>query len=61
MARFASIRADLRRRGRMIADFDIVIASTAIERNLMLLTRNQRHFERIPELRFLTPDEVLKG
>jgi tRNA(fMet)-specific endonuclease VapC len=61
MARFASIRAELGREGRMIADFDIVIVCTAMERGLALLSRNRKHFERIPELRFVTPDDVLKG
>jgi tRNA(fMet)-specific endonuclease VapC len=61
MTRFASVRAELRREGRMVADFDIVIACTAMERGLALLSRNRKHFERIPELRFVTPDDVLKG
>jgi tRNA(fMet)-specific endonuclease VapC len=61
MIRFGRIRANLRDTGQLIGDFDIVIAATAIENDLVLITRNRSHFERIPELRFLTPDEVLKG
>jgi tRNA(fMet)-specific endonuclease VapC len=61
MIRFGRIRANLRQTGQLIGDFDIVIAATAIENDLVLITRNRSHFERIPELRFLTPDEVLKG
>jgi predicted nucleic acid-binding protein len=30
---------------------DAIIAATALEHDLMLLTRNRRHFERIPDLR----------
>ncbi len=60
MRRFSQVRADLRARGLLIADFDIVIAATAIEHNLMLVTRNKRHFERIPNLRFTSPKAMLE-
>lgn len=56
MSRFAEIRAHLRRRGQMISDFDIIIGSTALEHDLTVLTRNIRHFQRIPDLRIYTPD-----
>jgi predicted nucleic acid-binding protein len=49
--RFARMRSDLRRLGRLIADMDLLIAATAIEEDLVFVTRNQRHFERITELR----------
>ena len=52
---FARIRAALRRRGQMISDFDILIASTALQYELTLLTRNTRHFARIPNLRLYLP------
>jgi tRNA(fMet)-specific endonuclease VapC len=48
---FARTRSDLRRSGQLIADLDLLIAATAIHHNMALLTRNFRHFERIPELR----------
>jgi tRNA(fMet)-specific endonuclease VapC len=51
MERFAFIRADLRRRGQLIPDLDLLIAATALHHDLTLLTRNVRHFDRIPELR----------
>lgn len=50
METFARIRADLRGSGRLISDLDILIAATAIHHDLTLITRNLRHFERIPEL-----------
>ncbi|MGH2616756.1 MAG: type II toxin-antitoxin system VapC family toxin, partial [Thermomicrobiales bacterium] len=50
MERFASIRAALRRRGQLIPDLDLLIAATAIHHDLTLLTRNVRHFARIPGL-----------
>lgn len=51
MVRFAEIRAFLRRRGQLISDFDILLAATALDRDLTVLTFNTRHFERIPDLR----------
>jgi len=48
--RFAELRALLRRRGDRIADFDLLIAATALHHNLTLLTFNLRHFQRVPGL-----------
>lgn len=53
--RFARIRAELRRRGQLIPDFDLLIAATAIHHELILLTRNVRHFERVSELKLYEP------
>ncbi|HLZ09723.1 MAG TPA: type II toxin-antitoxin system VapC family toxin [Chloroflexota bacterium] len=50
LRRFARIRGELRRRGQLIGDADILIAATAIHNNLILVTRNTRHFERISDL-----------
>lgn len=47
---FSRIRGDLKSRGRLIADFDLLIASTAIYYNLILVTRNIGDFGRIPNL-----------
>jgi tRNA(fMet)-specific endonuclease VapC len=49
--RFARLRAELRRQGRLIPDMDLLIAATALEEDLTLVTRNVRHFERIAGLR----------
>ncbi len=51
LRRFAGIRGDLRRRGQIIGDPDILIAATALQHDLVLVTRNRRDFERIPDLR----------
>lgn len=51
MRRFGRLRGDLRRSGQSIGDPDILIAATAIEHKLILLTRNRKDFERIPRLR----------
>jgi predicted nucleic acid-binding protein len=49
--RFARLRGQLRQRGRLIGDLDLLIAATALEHDLVLVTRNRRHFDRIPDLR----------
>jgi predicted nucleic acid-binding protein len=54
--RFARMRASLRRQGQPIPDMDLFIAATALEDDLILITRNVRHFERVPELRIYQPD-----
>jgi tRNA(fMet)-specific endonuclease VapC len=48
---FASVRSDLRRAGNLIPDMDLLIAATALHHDLALLTRNVRHFGRVPRLR----------
>jgi tRNA(fMet)-specific endonuclease VapC len=51
MHTFAKTRAKLRRSGNIIPDMDLLIAATARTFDLTLLTRNIRHFERIPDLK----------
>jgi tRNA(fMet)-specific endonuclease VapC len=47
---FAEIRGHLRRTGQIIGDLDILIGVTAVEHGLTIVTRNVRHFERIPNI-----------
>lgn len=47
---FGEIKAALSRRGEPIDDFDIAIASVALERGARVATRNVRHFGRIEGL-----------
>lgn len=47
---FGGIKANLRRNGQMIEDFDILIASIALANDCVLVTNNIRHFERIDNL-----------
>lgn len=51
VARFARERAALRAQGLLIPDLDLLIAATALTHDLTLVTRNTRHFRRIPALR----------
>ena len=50
MRRFAQIRGQLRAQGNLITDRDLLIAVTAIHHELTLVTRNTRHFQRVPGL-----------
>ena len=51
MQHFARIRGDLRRTGKIIGDFDILIAATAIQHHLTLVTRNVKDYQRIRDLK----------
>lgn len=51
MRQFARIRGDLRSKGQLFGDPDLLIAATAMHHDLTLLTHNSRHFARIPGLR----------
>ncbi len=46
----------IKEHGNLIPDFDILIAATAVEHDLTLLTFNQRHSARIPGLRLFQQD-----
>jgi tRNA(fMet)-specific endonuclease VapC len=50
MRRFAQLRGQLRAAGNIISDFDLLIAATAIHNNLALVSRNKKHFQRVPGL-----------
>ncbi len=49
--RFADLRGRLRRQGQLLDNLDLLIASTAMQHDLVLLTRNSSHFARIEGLR----------
>jgi predicted nucleic acid-binding protein len=51
---FGRERGGLRKGGRTIGDFDLLIASTCLDYNLTLLTNNITHFERIEGLKTLS-------
>lgn len=46
----AQIRAILKSQGQPIGAYDILIAATALQHNLLMITANQREFDRVPNL-----------
>ncbi|MBO4318964.1 MAG: type II toxin-antitoxin system VapC family toxin [Treponema sp.] len=48
---FADIKAKMFEKGIRIEDLDLLIASTAIYNELILVTNNTKHFENIPNLK----------
>jgi tRNA(fMet)-specific endonuclease VapC len=50
METFGEIKAKLQRTGNMVIDLDLIIASTALSMNYILVTNNEKHFDRIPGL-----------
>jgi predicted nucleic acid-binding protein len=48
---FAKEKARLKKSGNMLADMDLMIASIAIANDMILVTNNTRHFDRIKNLK----------
>ncbi len=44
---FATEKARLRKLGNLIDDFDLLIGCTAVENDMILVTNNTKHFQRI--------------
>ena len=55
---FAVVRSGLKRQGMLLPAQDLLIAATAIQHDLILVTRNQRHFNRIDGLQVASPDDL---
>ncbi len=48
--RYGEVRAELERRGTLIGDADLRIASIALTHDLTVVTANVRHFQKVPGL-----------
>jgi predicted nucleic acid-binding protein len=48
--RYGEVRAELERSGTPIGDADLRIAAIALSHHLKVVTGNERHFQRVPEL-----------
>jgi predicted nucleic acid-binding protein len=59
--RGADLFTALRRRGITVDNEDLIIAATALERDLAVLTENTRHFEMFPEVRLVVPEAPAAG
>lgn len=51
---FGKERGKLRQRGKLVSDFDLLIASTCLYYNLPLLTNNRKHYETVEGLKILS-------
>jgi tRNA(fMet)-specific endonuclease VapC len=49
--KFGELKAELRKTGQPVADFDLLIASIALTKAYTLVTNNTRHYSRISELK----------
>ncbi len=47
---YGEVRSDLQKKGEIINELDIFIATIAIEKDLPIITRNTKHFDRIMKL-----------
>jgi len=50
---FANEKARLKKEGRIIDDFDLLIGSSAIANDLTLITNNEKHFARLTGIKML--------
>ena len=50
---FGRIRANLKKKGTIIEDLDILLAATCLVHNLTLVTYNPKHFKRVENLKVL--------
>lgn len=57
LKRFGELKAEFRRTGQPVADFDLLIASIALTEGSILITNNIRHYDRIPGLQIETWNE----
>ena len=48
METFASLKGGLETQGTRVADFDLIIAATALHLSYTIVTNNERHFRSIP-------------
>lgn len=51
---FGRERGKLRKQGRTVSDFDLLIASTCLHYDLTLLSNNQKHYELVEGLNLLS-------
>ena len=52
---FGKIKSELRKKGKIIGDFDITIASIAMAHRFVLWTNNTKHYKNITGLRLENP------
>ncbi|MEY2976764.1 MAG: PIN domain-containing protein [Prochlorotrichaceae cyanobacterium] len=55
---FGRLKASLRQQGQIVDDFDLLIASFAIDYDRILFTNNIRHYKNIPGLTYQSVDDM---
>ena len=53
METFGDLKATLEKAGTTLDDMDLLIASTALTHNLILVTNNEKHFKRVQGLKIV--------
>lgn len=48
---YANIKKQLKSKGKIVDEFDILIGSQALDNNLIVVTDNIKHFERMPHIK----------
>ncbi len=56
----AKLYAELRQSGKIVDDIDLLIAGVAIDNDMVLVTNNEKHFQRIPGLKIENWSKKLK-
>lgn len=54
----AQLWAQLETAGKMIGDYDLIVAATALHYGRAVATFNRRHFECIPRLKVIEPEKI---
>ena len=47
---FAHLKSDLNAKGITVDEFDLLIGATALSMNYSIVTNNEKHFKKIPDL-----------
>lgn len=53
---FGKLKSSLEAKGNRLDDMDLLIASTAISKEMTLVTNNIKHFKRIKNLKIISPN-----
>ncbi len=53
MDTFGDLKATLSRKGTTVDDFDLIIAATALSMGYSVVSNNERHFSKIPDLSYV--------
>ena len=58
---FGMLRSNLEKTGSRLDDFDLIIAACALAHNLILVTNNEKHFQRIEGLKLANWTKPMKS